>query len=133
MSETENEQPASFFRRTNYEQFQHRLQQLTPAHTAKWGKMDVAQMLEHLCRAIGCGVGVVQLEDASSVFSRTVLKFATLYVIPRFPKNAQTGRTLQVVTPQSFEENRTRLRAILQRAYRPSRIPTGVHIHILEA
>jgi hypothetical protein len=87
----------------------NRMRSLSASSTARWGRMNVTEMLQHLRRSARMTVG--ELEVASSnkrVFQVFPLKHLILYVLP-FPKGAPTAPELLPVEATSFEEERAAL------------------------
>ena len=90
-----------------------RVRSLSPSSTARWGRMNVTEMLKHL--RLGALMAVGELTVAS-VNKRPLqvfpLKHLLLYVLP-FPKGAPTAPELQSGEAASFEEERAKLLALL--------------------
>jgi hypothetical protein len=106
-----------FFDQQNYEQLVKRLDNLAPAATRRWGRMDVSQMLHHLNIAIGCGLGYYELADKSNFLSRTIIPFLVLDVIKRFPKGSKAPANLRSEQSYDFETEKRQLKEILLKAY----------------
>src|SRR5687767_12886131 len=66
-----------------------RIERLTPDAKAKWGRMNVEQMLSHLVQA-GELPFIASVPDRSTWMSRTVIKPLVLYVLP-MPKDVKTS------------------------------------------
>jgi hypothetical protein len=106
-----------FFDKGNYEQLVSRLDNITPAATRRWGKMNVSQMLHHLNVAIGSGLGYYQLPDKSHLLGRTLIRFLLIDVIPRFPKGTNAPATLRAISSYDFETEKKQLKEIFAKAY----------------
>jgi hypothetical protein len=66
-----------------------RLDKLTPASKAAWGRMSVEQMLSHLVQA-GELPFKTDIPDRSTFVSRTFIKPLVLYILP-MPKEIKTS------------------------------------------
>lgn len=96
-----------------------RVCELTEASVPRWGRMDVAGMLGHLCNASYMALGELRVtrrgSDALRVFpAKHVLKYLLLYVVP-FPKGAGTSPELIVSEPGQVGENKALLQSLLER------------------
>lgn len=107
----------SFLSDEGFVHFIRRLNNLQEDSLALWGSMNAAQMMLHLSLAIGCGLKKDALPDVSTFISRTFMKYGILYILPRFPKNAKTAKSLRVKEPQDFQDAKEKLFQILQQAY----------------
>lgn len=70
-------------------EIRQRVERLTPASEALWGKMDVNQMLCHITDGIKMSTGERPVPDDSNILTRTLLKFLVVNVI-QMPKNVPT-------------------------------------------
>ena len=92
-----------------------RLQKLTPAARAQWGKFDAARMLCHLQDALAMAVGELPTEPMNrKAFHHFQLKHLILYVFP-FPKSAPTAPELLSTNPEEFETHRQRVVELIDR------------------
>jgi len=92
-----------------------RMQSLSATSSARWGKMNVTGMLEHLRLSAQMAVGDIEVPDAKKrAFQMFPLKHLILYVLP-FPKGAPTATELLPVSAASFAEERAALLALLDR------------------
>jgi hypothetical protein len=92
----------------------NRMRSLSASSTARWGRMNVTEMLQHLRHSARMTVG--ELEVASSnkrVFQVFPLKHLILYVLP-FPKGAPTAPELLPGTAASFEEEHAAVLTLLE-------------------
>jgi hypothetical protein len=95
----------TFFNADDYQSLILRIRNLTPGAQRQWGKMNVTEMLYHLTIATGCGIGLYQLADESTLLNRTIVKILATVILPRFPQNVQApkgflqppGRALEFV------------------------------------
>ena len=68
-----------------------RLEAVSPADSARWGRMNAQQMLCHLCDSMRVPLGEKAVSDAGlGTMSRKLLKFGALYVPLRWAKNVST-------------------------------------------
>lgn len=106
---------ASLLDRQELETLCRRAASLTPASSARWGRMSVEQMLAHLCLAVRMALGEVPTELRGSRAFRTFpLKHLILYVLP-FPKGVPTARELLVTDAPPFAETHGSLDTLLRR------------------
>lgn len=92
-----------------------RVRSLSAASTARWGRMSVTEMLEHLRLSALMTVGDLEVASANKRgFQVFPLKHLILYVLP-FPKGAPTAPELHPGAASSFEEERVAVLALLDR------------------
>ena len=92
-----------------------RVRSLSASSTGRWGSMDVASMLQHLCLSTRMALGDLPVPSANKrVFQMFPLKHLILYVFP-FPKGAPTAPELKSSVSESFEEGRAALLQLLER------------------
>lgn len=105
-----------------------RVASLTPASSARWGRMDVAAMLTHLCRTLRVAVGDAMVKSAGKrAFQTFPLKHVILYVLP-FPKNVATAPELVVEQADPFEVSQAAVLELLRRlGAGPASGPGPVH------
>lgn len=106
-----------FYKSENYNQLIQRLDSLSADAQPKWGKMTVNQMLHHLVKAIGCGLGYYNLPDQSNLMTQNVVKFVVFNVLKGFPKNAATPKVFVSEEQYNFEAEKRQLKDILKKAY----------------
>lgn len=87
--------------RENWPVFQQRLRQLQPQSRAQWGTLTPAKMMAHLTYFFEIALGKYDVKDESTFFSRNVVLFLLLYVLPAFPKNVKAP---DYVTPEPDSE-----------------------------
>ena len=71
-----------------------RLDKLTPDTKAKWGKMNVAQMLAHMNDAFKIALGMKPSEVKSSFYKHNIMFPVAVYVLPFWPKGEATAPEL---------------------------------------
>ena len=103
----------------------NRVRSLSAASTARWGRMSVTEMLQHLRLSAQMAVGELEVADANKrAFQMFPLKHLILYVLP-FPKGAPTAPELHPNATTSFDEERAALLALLDRIGAGPREGTG--------
>jgi hypothetical protein len=92
-----------------------RMRALSASSTARWGRMSVTEMLEHLRLSAQMTVGELKVADANKrAFQMFPLKHLILYVLP-FPKGAPTAPELHPGAAASFEAERAAVLLLLDR------------------
>jgi hypothetical protein len=92
-----------------------RLRSLSASSTARWGRMNVTGMLQHLRLSAGMAVGELTVASGNKrAFQVFPLKHLILHVLP-FPKGAPTAPELLPGAAASFEDERTAVLALLER------------------
>jgi len=93
----------------------NRVRSLSASSSAKWGRMDVTGMLQHLRRSALMCLGELPVAAKNKrAFQTFPLKHLILYVLP-FPKGAPTATELKPVDAASFDEERAALLELLER------------------
>ncbi|HEV7398543.1 MAG TPA: DUF1569 domain-containing protein, partial [Pyrinomonadaceae bacterium] len=92
-----------------------RLRSLSASSTARWGRMSLTEMLQHLQLSAQMAVGELTVASANKrVFQLFPLKHLILYVLP-FPKGAPTAPELRPDAAAPFDEERAAVLALLDR------------------
>ena len=92
-----------------------RVRSLSASSTARWGRMSVTGMLQHLRFSAQMAVGELKVASGNKrAFQVFPLKHLILYVLP-FPKGAPTAPELLPGAAESFEEELTSVLALLDR------------------
>jgi len=92
-----------------------RMHSLSASSAARWGKMNVIGMLQHLRLSAQMTLGEMPVASANKrPFQVFPLKHLLLYVLP-FPKGAPTARELYPGDAGSFEEERASVLVLLDR------------------
>jgi hypothetical protein len=86
-----------------------RLEKLSPAAPAEWGKMNASQMLAHLNNSFLMATGELPVKSKKLPIRFTPLKQLIIYVLP-FPKGAPTARELISRDPGNWDIERENLR-----------------------
>jgi len=93
----------------------NRLQSLSASSAARWGSMDVTNMLHHLRLSARMTLGELPVASVNKrAFQMFPLKHLILYVFP-FPKGAPTATELKPSDAAAFDEERTALLESLER------------------
>jgi len=103
-----------------------RIAQLAPDARRRWGKMDVHQMVCHLCDSHLLVMGEMTAADKSNVITRSVIRIIALRVPITWPKGASTVPELDQAAgggtrPAIFEADRARLIELIHRFTAPKR------------
>lgn len=92
-----------------------RVRSLSASSTARWGRMSVTGMLQHLRLSAQMAVGDLEVASKSKrAFEVFPLKHLILYVLP-FPKGAPTAPELHPDASATFEEERAAVLELLDR------------------
>jgi len=103
----------------------NRVQSLSASSTARWGRMNVTGMLQHLRLSALMAVGDLKVAPANKrAFQVFPLKHLILYVLP-FPKGAPTAPELQPDAAESLEGERVAVLALLDQIGSGPRVGTG--------
>ncbi len=83
-----------------------RLDKLTPETRARWGKMNVTQMLAHMNDAFRIALGMKPAVNKSNFYTHNIMFPVAVYVLPAWPKGEATADELdqqkQGTTPRDF-------------------------------
>jgi hypothetical protein len=89
-----------------------RINRLTPESRARWGRMNVNEMLCHCADGIKMAIGEREVADKSNFLFRHVVKPLVIYVLP-MPKGAPTADEINPLIdgsrPTEFENDRRTL------------------------
>ncbi len=99
-----------------------RIESLSPASTARWGSMNVHQMICHLCDVLREPLGIRPTLDVSHVFSRSIMKWISFYLMPKWPEgklptSPEYDAGKQGTRPDTFEKDRDELVRLLHTFY----------------
>jgi len=102
-----------------------RIASLTPAASARWGRMTVDRMLAHLSQSARMALGELPVRPRGKrAFQVFPLKHLILYVFP-FPKGAPTAPELLAAPPATVEDEKRALVDLLARLGRGPREGSG--------
>lgn len=108
----------TLFDQSNCAEIVERINRLTPESKAKWGKMNVGQMICHCADGVKMATGERHVDNKSSFAKRALLKPLVLYVLP-IPKNVPTAKELDQMqdgtAPIDFETDKKDLLAAIEK------------------
>lgn len=104
----------TLFDDTAYQDIQRRLDALQPDAPRQWGKMSVAQMLEHVARALDMAQGRPPAKQAA--LGKVIgWIFKPGFVGPKpFQKNGPTGPAFIVTGDPDFAATKARVKTLVQ-------------------
>lgn len=92
-----------------------RIGQLTPERVPRWGRMNAPQMLAHCADALRMAYGEVRCEPKRvPIVQLGIVKWLVIHVLP-FPKSAPTAPELVARVPESWDQERQQLIALVHR------------------
>jgi len=111
-------------------QILQRVAALTPESRARWGKMNVHQMMCHLADSFEVGLGHRPASTAVSFLQRTIVKWGALYLPARWPQGVPTRPEVEQgaggTPPAEFESDRARLVRRVEEFAKPGRDLDGL-------
>jgi hypothetical protein len=105
----------SIFNPTDNQLFIDRINQLRPDSLAKWGKMDVAQMLTHLQQPMRVAFGELKLKRTFIGFLLGRIAKKKLTIEEPWKRNMPTDKHYVIIDKRNFEEEKLKLIALVQR------------------
>jgi hypothetical protein len=109
----------SIFQESEYAQIVDRIKQLSSASQRKWGKMNVAQMLEHCSIQLKKALGILPVGKPAgpAIYRTTIGRWLALHVVP-WPKGSATPPEMNMdtngVVVQDVEKGKQQLLHLLQ-------------------
>jgi uncharacterized protein DUF1569 len=103
----------TIFDRDTYQEIVRRLESLQPNAQRQWGKMSVAQMLEHNSRTIQMAMKRGGQQALAGKFVSWIFRNEFLGEKP-FSKNAPTGPDFKVSGEPNFQATRDKVKALLR-------------------
>ena len=109
----------NIFTEADYYSIVLRINRLTAQSQRRWGKMNLAQMLEHCAVQLKLGLGILPVTKTEGIFLyRTAPgRWLSLFVIP-WPNGFQTPSAMNMLTNHmpvaSFDEEKVQLLTLLQ-------------------
>lgn len=104
----------SIFNTTDVGEFIQRIEKLTPASKAQWGKMNINQMLAHCQQPLKVATGELKLKR--TLMGRVFGKMAKKQLMNRpFKKSIPTDKNFVIKDPSAFETEKSQLIALLSR------------------
>lgn len=108
----------SIFEDLAYHELLSRLEKLTPEHQAKWGKMDVNQMLSHCQKIIQVALGEKNLKRPNFVV-RFLLQFMKpmLYNDKPWKQGLPTAKEFVISNTDGFKTEKALLKKLITRMH----------------
>jgi len=113
----------SIFEKKIHQELLSRLDNLFKDHQAKWGKMNVCQMLKHCQKAILVAFGEETIEPPNALV-RFVLGFMkpVLYNDKAWKQGLPTAKEFIIVETDDFLDERHKLKALITRFYQSQHV-----------
>ena len=96
-----------------------RLASVRPDSQRQWGSMSAHQMVCHLSDSFRAALGEKQVSSATTLFKRTVLKWAALWVPRQWPHGVKTRPEMDQhqggTRPEKFESDLEKLHTFFER------------------
>lgn len=105
----------SLFDAKAQDEIYNRINNLTEASQAKWGKMDVSQMLKHCQLPLEVANGNLELNTKMGFFKKLLFKAfkPLMYNDKPWKKNLDTPKQFRVTDVQEFNEQKEKLTSII--------------------
>jgi hypothetical protein len=96
-----------------------RMAKLKPEAQRQWGKMNIAQMVNHLKVSTASGLNLYRLKDESSFLWRHFIKFLVIRILNRLPRNARApeGFKIEMKNVLDFRKEKAEVLKILEQAH----------------
>ena len=104
----------SVFHQADRLSLSHRLDAVTSASTARWGRMDSPQMLAHLSDNLRMALGELTVQSRRGPLRLLPVRHAIIYWLP-FPKGAPTAPELIARRAEDFDAERASVKHLLER------------------
>lgn len=106
----------NIFESTTTQELTHRINQLTPMTQRRWGKMNVDQMLAHICVPYEQALG--ERNDGPNAFIKIILRlFFKQSMVNEVPykQNLPTAPAFMIVDRRDFEREKSRILSYIQK------------------
>lgn len=106
----------NIFESTTTQELTHRINQLTPMNQRRWGKMNVDQMLAHICVPYEQALG--ERNDGPNAFMKIMLRlFFKQSMVNEVPykQNLPTAPAFMIVDRRDFEREKSRILSYIQK------------------
>lgn len=106
----------NIFESTTTQELTHRINQLTPMTQRRWGKMNVDQMLAHICVPYEQALG--ERNDGPNAFMKIMLRlFFKQSMVNEVPykQNLPTAPAFMIVDRRDFEREKSRILSYIQK------------------
>ncbi len=104
-----------------YQEVISRLEQLQVSNTRLWGTMTVTEMLCHCKQPLRNALGITNTVSEANPIKSFVFKIASLNILKKFPRNAQTGAAYKIssgtVSETEFEKEKAELKSLISQFY----------------
>ena len=93
-----------------------RLDNIAETNAAKWGKMDVGQMLKHCQGPLNIALSNQVLHTKLNFFQKTLMSLykPLLYNDKPWKQNLPTAKEFKITTPQIFIEEKENLKQLIE-------------------
>ena len=88
-----------------------RVKAIPPNAKAKWGSMNVGQMVWHLNAGIETALGTLKVGDEKAPLPAPIMRFMVLYL--PWPKNSPTAGVMKATEPRDLETERAKLLSLI--------------------
>jgi len=93
-----------------------RLRSLSPESQARWGRMNAPQALCHMADQVRCALGDIPTQPRRSILNNRLIRFFAVHLLPWPKGRIPTVPEMLTATPGVWEEDRSSLEALLERA-----------------
>ncbi|HWA95477.1 MAG TPA: DUF1569 domain-containing protein [Terracidiphilus sp.] len=104
-------------RETDKQEILERLERINASSVRQWGRMTVGEMVCHLSDSFMVAMGEREARSVSSLFGRTVMKWAALKLPAKWPQGVQTVAECAAgkggTPPLELERDKNQLRALI--------------------
>jgi hypothetical protein len=104
----------SVFEATDRDSLSRRLHTLHPEQPARWGRMDVRQMLCHIADQMRVALGELPAQPRRTPFRNPALRFLAVHLLPWPKGRIPTLPEMRSTRPGVWEEDLARAEALLQ-------------------
>jgi hypothetical protein len=109
----------SFSKAQDRKEILSRLDRVGPQNQRRWGSMSAHQMICHLGDAFRAALGEKHLTSASTLYKRTLFKWAALWLPFRWPPGIKTRPEMDQLhggtRPVDFHSDAEKLRVLMER------------------
>ncbi|HEY2848465.1 MAG TPA: DUF1569 domain-containing protein [Gemmatimonadaceae bacterium] len=104
----------TLFHAASRQEIQHRLAQLPPDRTPRWGKLNAPRMVVHVADAMRMAFGELEAAPIMAPLRFPVLKQLAIYVLP-WPRGSATSPELVARAPAAWNSEVVALSALVER------------------
>jgi hypothetical protein len=108
----------SIFEEETFKEIMLRIDSLSPENQAKWGKMDVTQMLKHCQKPISLAFGEENVERPN-LLMRVLIRFMkpTLYNDKPWKHGLPTAKEFVIKNTNNFNDEKSKLKDYVERIH----------------